>query len=45
VWRYDGTELTPIPVRVGLSDRDWTQLVSGPIEPGEALVVQASTGR
>jgi len=45
VWRYDGTELTPIPVRVGLSDREWTELVSGPVHPGDALVVLATKAR
>jgi HlyD family secretion protein len=29
VWRYDGTEFTPVDVRVGLADGQWTQLVRG----------------
>jgi hypothetical protein len=44
VWAYDGTEFTPIVIRTGLSDDEWTELVSGPLEPGATLVTNASIG-
>jgi HlyD family secretion protein len=44
VWAYDGTEFTPITIRTGLSDDEWTELVSGPLEPGATLVTNASIG-
>lgn len=44
VWAYDGTEFTPIVIRTGLSDEEWTELVSGPLEPGATLVTNASMG-
>jgi HlyD family secretion protein len=44
VWAYDGTEFTPITIRTGLTDDEWTELVSGPLEPGAALVTNASIG-
>jgi HlyD family secretion protein len=44
VWAYDGTEFTPIVIRTGLSDDEWTELVSGPLEPGATLVTNASMG-
>jgi HlyD family secretion protein len=42
VWAYDGTEFTPIPISIGLADDQWTELVSGPLEPGLALVTNAT---
>jgi HlyD family secretion protein len=44
VWAYDGTEFTPIVIRTGLSDDEWTELVSGPLEPGATLVTNAAIG-
>jgi HlyD family secretion protein len=44
VWAYDGTEFTPIQIRTGLADDEWTELVSGPLEPGATLVTNASMG-
>jgi HlyD family secretion protein len=41
VWEYDGKRLTPIPVRVGLADDGWSELLSGAIRPGDALVTSA----
>lgn len=43
VWAYDGTEFTPIQIRTGLADDEWTELLSGPLEPGATLVTNAST--
>jgi HlyD family secretion protein len=42
VWEYDGKRFTPIAVRVGLADDQWTELVSGAIRPGDTLVTSAS---
>jgi HlyD family secretion protein len=44
VWAYDGTEFTPIMIRTGLADDHWTELLSGPLEPGATLVTNASIG-
>ena len=44
VWAYDGTEFTPIMIRTGLADDHWTELVSGPLEPGATLVTNAAIG-
>jgi HlyD family secretion protein len=41
VWEYDGKHFTPIAVRIGLADDQWTELVSGPIHPGDTLVTSA----
>jgi HlyD family secretion protein len=45
VWKYDGKRLTEIAVRVGLADDGWTELLSGPIRPGDALVTSAQLQR
>jgi HlyD family secretion protein len=42
VWQYDGTTFTPVDVRIGLSDGQWTEVVSGSLEPGDAVVTNAS---
>jgi HlyD family secretion protein len=41
VWEYDGEQLIPIAVRAGLSGDGWTELLSGPIHPGDPLVTRA----
>jgi HlyD family secretion protein len=41
VWTYDGKRFTPITVRVGLADEQWTELLSGSVHPGDALVTNA----
>jgi len=41
VWRFDGTQFTPINVRTGVSDGSWTQLV-GSLRQGDALATRAS---
>jgi HlyD family secretion protein len=41
VWEYDGRQFTPIAVHVGLADSQWTELLSGPVRPGNALVTSA----
>jgi HlyD family secretion protein len=44
VWAYDGTEFTPLMIRTGLADDQWTELLSGPLEAGATLVTNASIG-
>jgi HlyD family secretion protein len=41
VWEYDGRRFTPIAVRAGVADEGWTELVSGSVRPGDALVTSA----
>jgi HlyD family secretion protein len=41
VWTYDGKRFTPIAVRVGLADEQFTELLSGSVHPGDALVTNA----
>ena len=41
VSEIDGQQFTPIDVRAGLADDGWTELVSGSIRPGDALVTGA----
>jgi len=41
VWEYDGKRFTPIAVHTGLADDQWTELLSGAIHPGDALVTSA----
>ena len=41
LWKFDGKRFTPLAVRVGLSDDRWTEVIGGPIHPGDALVTRA----
>jgi HlyD family secretion protein len=45
VWVFDGKRLTPIAVRAGLAGDGWTELLSGPIRSGDALVTSAVVQR
>jgi HlyD family secretion protein len=45
VWKFDGTRLIPITVQAGLSGDGWTELLSGPIRSGDALVTSAVVQR
>ena len=42
VWQYDGRKFTRVAVEIGLADDQWTELLSGPIQPGDQLVTRAS---
>jgi RND family efflux transporter MFP subunit len=44
VWRYDPDKkrFIPLTVQVGVSDDTWTELVSGPVQPGDQLATSAS---
>ena len=45
VWEYDGKRFTPIEVRAGLADGGWTELLSGNVRAGDALVTSAALRR
>jgi RND family efflux transporter MFP subunit len=42
VWRYENDRFLPITVQTGLSDEQWTELVSGDLHPGDLLVASAA---
>ena len=42
VWRYENNRFVPLDVVTGLSDDQWTEMVSGPVQPGDALVTSAA---
>jgi multidrug efflux pump subunit AcrA (membrane-fusion protein) len=44
VWKYDGKTFVPVPVRTGVSDEQWTELIDGAIAPGDRLVTSATVG-
>jgi HlyD family secretion protein len=47
VWRADGEMISPVPVKTGLSDGMWTEVVDAPFTEGTRLVTRialASTG-
>jgi len=41
VWRFENNRFVPLDVVTGLSDDRWTEMVSGPVQPGDALVTSA----
>ena len=45
VWEFDGQQFTPIGVQAGLADNAWSELLSGSIRPGDALVTSAALHR
>jgi len=42
VWRFENNRFVPLDVVTGLSDDLWTEMVSGPVQPGDALVTSAT---
>jgi HlyD family secretion protein len=43
VWRFDGAQFTPVDVRGGITDGQWTQMIGdGPLREGDLLVTSAS---
>ena len=42
VWEYDGHQFTPVAVQAGLADGGWTEMLSGDLRAGDALVTSAS---
>lgn len=46
VWTLSGGDLVPLDIKVGLSDGQRTEIVEGPLKPGDAVVVGLQkTGR
>jgi len=45
VWEYDGKQFKPIAVHAGLADDGWTELVSGDLRAGDALVTSATVAK
>ena len=43
VWRLEGTRALPLVVQTGVTDGTFTELVSGALQPGEALVTEVLT--
>lgn len=41
LWQYDGKRFTPIVVRVGLANDEWTELVDGMLRAGDSVVTNA----
>jgi HlyD family secretion protein len=41
IWEFDGARFTAIPVELGLSDNEWTEVVHGGIRPDDAVVTAA----
>jgi HlyD family secretion protein len=42
VWRFENNKFVPLDVVTGLSDDTWTELLSGPVQPGDQLVTYAT---
>jgi hypothetical protein len=45
VWKLVNRRFVPIAVDVGLADDDWTELVDGPLRPGDVLVTAAEPAK
>ena len=45
VWKFENGKFTPVEVRTGVSDETWTEILSGPLQPGDKLVTAASVSR
>ena len=44
VWTYIDGHVAPVPVKLGLSDGSWTELVEAPIAEGTSLITRVVTG-
>jgi HlyD family secretion protein len=42
VWMFKDGRFDAVTVRVGLSNDTWTELLDGPVRPGDQLVTQAA---
>jgi RND family efflux transporter MFP subunit len=45
VWKYERGQFVVIPVKTAVSDDQWTELLSGPIQPGDELVTDVKLTR
>ena len=44
IWRFVNRRFIPVAVEVGVSDDFWTELVSGPLQAGDAVLIDAVPG-
>jgi hypothetical protein len=42
VWRFENNRFVPLDVVTGLSDDQWTEMVSGPVAAGDQLVTSVA---
>ena len=41
IWRFENRRFIPVAVEVGVSDDFWTELVSGPLQAGDVVLIDA----
>ena len=44
VWKFENRRFIPIAVDVGVSDDFWTEIVGGPLQPGDVVLTDAVPG-
>jgi hypothetical protein len=44
IWRVENGTALPLVVQAGVSDGTYSELASGPLEPGDLLVVEMQAG-
>ncbi|HEY3045758.1 MAG TPA: efflux RND transporter periplasmic adaptor subunit [Vicinamibacterales bacterium] len=44
VWTYENNQLKPVPVRLGISDGQTTELIRGDVQPDTPVVTNITTG-
>jgi HlyD family secretion protein len=44
VWTYENNQLKPVPVRLGISDGQTTELIRGEVQPDTPVVTNITTG-
>jgi RND family efflux transporter MFP subunit len=42
LWQFENGKFTPVAVRTGVSDEAWTEILSGPVQPGGRFVTSAT---
>jgi RND family efflux transporter MFP subunit len=45
VWKLENRRFVPIAVEAGLADESWTELIEGPLRPGDVLLTAAEPTR
>jgi hypothetical protein len=45
VWKLLNRRFVPIAVEAGLADDHWTELVDGPVRPGDTLLTAADPAK
>lgn len=45
LWKFEAGRFAASEVRIGASDENWTEILSGPIQAGDALVTAAAPAR